>query len=414
MGWEDRVREAAYTSPSGTRLVFDYEDVSVSITKKTTGFTFPDADGTLVQDQGVAGRKYPLRVFFWGDDYDEEAKAFDAALTERGAGRLEHPIYGVVDVVPFGVITRRDDLKTKANQAVIDVTFWSTIGVVYPTSQSDPASDVLASVEEYNAAAAEEFEEVTDLTSAVNAATFKNTYQAVLDSVSSGLEAVAATQEDVQAQFNAVVDSINNGIDTLVFEPLALAFQTIIAVQSPARALTSVSARLNAYRELSLLLITGDKAISEPSIDPSSSNAFHTKDLYSMTYVTGQVLSVVNNQFETKTDALDAAEEILDLFSEVVAWRDSNYRSLSEIDTGTSYQQLQEAVAVTAGFLVEISFTLKQERKIILDRDRTFIDLVAELYQDTDPEYDFFISSNDLTGSEILELPRGREIVYYI
>lgn len=85
-----------------------------------------------------------------------------------------------------------------------------------------------------------------------------------------------------------------------------------------------------------------------------------------------------------------------------------------DIDTGSAYQQLQEAVAITAGFLVGISFTLKQERRLILDRSRTIIDLVAELYGSIDEQLDFFITSNNLSGSEILELPKGREIVYYV
>ena len=40
-------------------------------------------------------------------------------------------------------------------------------------------------------------------------------------------------------------------------------------------------------------------------------------------------------------------------------------------------------------------------------------DLDAELYGSVDDRLDFLIESNGLTGSEILELPRGRAIVYY-
>ena len=414
MPWNDRIREAAYTSPSGERIVFDYENVSKTVDKKTTGFEFPDADGTFVQDLGHSGRKYPLRVFFWGDDYDQEADAFEAALLERGTGKLEHPIYGTVDVVPFGTITRRDDLKTGANQAILQITLWETIGLIYPTSQTSPAGAVLTAVDEYNDAVAVEFEEVTTLDSAVDAATFKNSYQALLDSASSGLRAIADTQDDVRQQFDAIVDSINQGIDILISQPLTLAFQTTQLIQSPARALTGIEARLTAYRNLANLIITGDSAVVTPSLDASSSNEFHTKDLYASTYVTGSVVSVVNNQFTTKTEALAAADAVLTQLDDVVAWRDDNFQSLGEVDTGGAYQQLQEAVALTAGFLVEISFSLKQERSIILDRNRTIIDLAAELYGSIDDQLDFLISSNNLTGSEILELPRGREIVFYI
>lgn len=414
MAWNDRIREAAYTSPSGERLTFGYENVSKKIDKKTTGFEFPDADGTFVQDLGHTGRKYPLRVFFWGDDYDQEADAFEAALLERGTGKLEHPIYGTVDVVPFGTITRRDDLKTGANQAILEITLWETIGLIYPTAQTDPASEVLAAIEEYNAAASEEFEDVTDLDSAVDAATFKNDYQALLDSASSGLQSIADTQADVQKQFDAIVDSINAGIDILIAQPLTLAFQTVAMIQAPARALTNITARLDGYKNLADSIISGDDSVAEPSSDNSSSNEFHTNDLYASTYVTGSVVSVVNNQFTTKTEALEAAEAVLTQLDDVVNWRDENYQSLGEVDTGSSYQKLQEAVALTAGFLVEISFTLKQERTITLDRNRTIIDLAAELYGSVDDQLDFLINSNNLSGSEILELPKGREIVYYV
>ena len=414
MAWTDRIRQAAYTSPSGVRISFDYENVSKAVDKKTTGFEFPDADGTFIQDLGHTGRRYPFQIFFWGDNYDIAANAFEAILLERGTGRLEHPIYGTVDVVPFGTITRRDDLKTAANQAIMEVTVWETTNIIYPTGQAVPAAALLAAVDEYNAAFSEEFAAITDLDSAVEQASFKNTYQGLLDSVSGGLRVIADTQENVSKQFNAIVDSINSGIDILIGQPLNLAFQTTILIQAPARALTSITARLDAYSNLLNIIITGDDAITVPGNDSRNSNNFHTRDLYASTYITGYIVSSVNNQFLIKSDAIAAAEIILDQFENVTNWRDDNFESLLEIDTGKSYQQLQEAVALAAGFLVEISFSLQQERHIILERSRTIIDLVAELYGTVDDQLDFFINTNNLSGSEILELPRGRDVVYYV
>lgn len=414
MTWVDRIREAAYTSPSGVRVVFDYENVKKSITKKTTGFEFPDADGTFVQDLGHSGRRYPLRVFFWGDDYDLETDIFESALLERGIGKLEHPVYGPVDVVPFGSITRRDDLKTAANQSVVEVTFWETIGLVYPSSQTDPSSSVQIAVSEYNAAASEEFADLTSLDSVVEQTSLKSVYQSLLDATTSGLKAVAASQDDVRKQFDAIVSSINTGLDILVDDPVTLAFQTVLMIQAPARALTSIEARLDAYKNLINSIVSGEGAVVSQGNDSKNSNQFHNSSLYASTYVTGSIISVVNSQFTTKPDAIAAAERILDQFDTVTNWRDDNFASLDEVDTGSAYQQLQEAVAITAGFLVEISFSLKQERRVVLDRNRTIVDLVAELYGSVDDQLDFLISSNDLSGDEIKELPEGREIAYYL
>ena len=260
MPWNDRLREAAYTSPSGVRVPLNYEDVSRSIDKKGSAFEFVDADGTYIQQTGNTGRRYPLRVFFWGDDYDLEADIFDAALRESGIGKLDHPKYGTIDVVPFGSITQRDDLKTAANQAIVELTFFETIDLIYPSAQNDPANEVLAAVNEYNDTTAAEFKEKTNLDSAVEKSSFKNSYQALLNGASSGLQSVADTQADVQKQFNAINDSINQGIDILISEPLTLAFQTTQLLQAPARAITAIEARLTSYKDLADSIISGNGA----------------------------------------------------------------------------------------------------------------------------------------------------------
>lgn len=414
MSWQDRIAEAALTSPSGVRLTFAYEDVSEVIELDGTAHKFVDADGTYVQRTGNSGRRYPLRVFFWGADYDIETATFNNALLEDGVFKLEHPIYGTKDVVPFGTVKRRDDLKTAGNQSVTDIVFWETIGVVYPAGQGDPASAVLSAVDDFNTSFADEFDKFLNVDTASLRATFKNNYTALLDTMQNGLQAVADVQDNVRTEFNAINDSINQGIDILVSEPLTLAFQTSQLIQSPARVLTDIRARLNAYGDLASSIISGDGAVVSSDGGVKSSNQFHTNDLYTSTYVTGSVVSAVNNQFITKKDALEAAELILDQLEDVTNWRDANFQSLDEIDTGASYQQLQEAVALCAGFLVEISFSLKQERSITLNRARTIIDLAGELYGEVDSQLDFLINTNNLSGSEILELPKGREIVYYI
>lgn len=415
MPWQDRLKEAAYTGPvSGQRITYEFEDVSRSFDNKTTAFDFPDADGTYVQNLGKTGRRFPIRAFFAGEDYDLKAAAFEQLLGEAGVGQLEHPAYGRVDVVPFGTIERRDDLKSAANQAVIEVTFWETTGIVYPTGQADPATAVVSALDAYNAAIAQQFADSLGLETAGERTSFKGTFQNLLKTAKTGLQSIADAQESVSRTFSGIYESINQGIDTLVGTPIDLAFQTTLLIQAPALAATSIQARLSAYRDLAESIISGNGAVVSNGTDDTNANKYHTRDLYASGYVTGSVSSTVNNQFETKTDALAAAAELLDLFGSVAAWRDANYESLEQIDTGAAYQQLQEAVSLAAGYLVYISFSLKQERAVTLTRARTIIDLAAELYGSVDAVLDFFILSNKFSGSEILEIPAGRRVVYYV
>lgn len=406
MSWQDRLRAAAYTSPSGTRFPFSYEDVSLALDKRTSAYNFPDADGTYIQDLGKTGRRYPLRVFFWGDDYDLDAEAFIQGLEESGIGKLDHPIYGSVDVVPFGSIARRDALQSGANQAVIEVTFWDTIGTLYPTAQGDPATAVQTALEEFKAAGAGQFVEQIDLSTVSQTTALKNRFQTILGVVKSTLDPIAKATDSVGRQMDAIFDSINGSIDTLAADPLTIAVQAVSMVQIAGQAAATIGDRLEAYGALTAALIAGDGA--------DTSNDFHTSDLYALSSVTGAVVSAVNNQFQTKPGAISAADALLSLAADVTIWRDGQFEDFGEIDTGEAYQTFQEAVALAAGFLVEISFTLAQERRIVLLRARTIIDLSAELYGEVDPRLDFLIDSNNLSGSEILEIPAGREVVYYV
>lgn len=401
MAWTDRIQQAAYTPAGGQRIVFDFTDVTVERDLKGTAFNFPDADGTLVQRTGQTGRRYPLRVYLSGPDYDLAADAFFSQLSLPGVGKLEHPVYGTVDVVPFGTVKRNDALATAANQAVVEVTFWATVGVAYPTAQGEPTSSVRAAVDRFNAAAASQLEGATP-TTPTRLAAFQAQYEALLDSARAALAPVASATESANREFNAVYDAVSQGIDVLVRDPLTLAFQTTIMLEAPARSTALFADRLQAYRSLA------ETVFGQPSRDVPA------RDFYASAAVAATSVAVLNTQFETRTQALDAAEQVLQLNAAVTDWRDPAYSDAGEVDTGGQYQAMQEATALTAGFLVEISFTLQQERRLTLPRARTVIDLVAELYGEVDARLDFFIDSNTLAWDELLELPAGREVVYYV
>ena len=286
MTWNDRLREAAYVSPTGVRVQFSYEDVSKKISKRTSGFDFPDVNGTYVQDLGQSGRKLPLRIFFSGDDYDLETDAFEAALLERGSGRLEHPIYGVIDVVPFGDIGRRDDLVTAANQSIIEVTFWETLGSAYPAVEIDTKGIVIGSIEEFNQSASEQFEADIDLTEVARTAAFKEYYGRLTDTIQAGLTGVTTATK----QLDAIKSSLDTGIDELVSDPITLALQTLALIQVPGQIVDSISAQLDAYGNLiSDTLDTGPyvEDVANP-YGPLSSNNFHTALLSTCGYVSAQ------------------------------------------------------------------------------------------------------------------------------
>lgn len=419
MTWIERLGDAAYTSPGGTRLKFAYGDVSEEIEKRTAAFEFPGVDGAYIQDNGHSGRRYPLLCLFSGADCDEQAKAFIDLLVERGQGVLEHPRYGRKNVVPFGTITRRDDLVTAGNQVALDVIFWSTLGAVYPSSGTSPKHEVSESLRRAKPALGADFGRGMNLATEARRQNAKITIRDALRNIQSALGAAAAATESVNREFRDLQSQVNFGIDVLIGQPLLLAQQLLNLVTAPARALSGIASRLDGYRNLLARMIgsspsSAADASSLERIVVRLKNDFHAADLIGSGAALGSVASALETTFTAKPEALAAAESIIAQGADVTAWRDVRFGDFADIDTGEGYQALQETVALAVGYLVEISFTLVPERAVVLDRPRGLVELCAELYGSVaDERLDFLISTNNLTGSEILELPRRRRVVYY-
>lgn len=428
--WQDRLREGAYTSPGGTRITYAFEDVRRLSRKRTTAFEFPGVDGAYIQDNGFGARRYPLRCFFTGREHDLIATLFEASLLERGIGKLEHPLYGTFDVVPFGEITRRDDLVSAANQSVIEVMFFTTIGAIFPSAGKNPTNEILEALSGFSLIAAQQFDKSMNLTGALEQAASKATIRDFLLSVSSSLDEVSTATLEVTRAFRAIQRDINLGIDVLIGQPLQIAQQISNMITLPARAAAGIQSRLDAYNELAQSIFGSDAGDPATALLPGTANQslttrvandFHTSDLHATSAVAGAVLSTVENTFETKPDAIEAAEALQAQMNALIVWREAGYTAMEDIpalgnyqvDTGESYQSLFATVQLAVGFLIEISFSLIPERRIVLDRQRTIIDLAAELYGSVDDRLDFLINTNNLTGSEILELQPKRVIKYY-
>jgi len=413
MSWDERLKDAAYTSPSGTRFVFDYENVGRETDKKTTVFTFPDQDGAFIQDLGRGGRRYPFRLFIWGADYDQKSDALYTAFEEKGPGKLEHPRYGTLTVIPVGSIRQRDDLKTAANQAVIEVELWETLSeLIFPAVAIDATTLINNSIDAFQENISAQFAENLSLLTSSETVDFKAKFLAGIAAVNTVLKTIAEVEQSISSQFDAIVRNINQNIDDLIGTPAVLAFQAVELLRLPSRAITSFKDKVDAY--VNLIDLTLGTDFSPSGFDNKPENNFLSADLFAKSQIIGLTESTLVTEYITKPDAIDAADTITENFININAWSDTNRDNLGLIDTGEAYQEYLNAIVTDTARIIEISFSLKQERIIFTDRPRSLHDLTAELYNEVDNQLDFFISSNKLAGDELIEIPRGREIRYYV
>lgn len=411
-GWIQRQRaEASYTSPSGKRFEFLYEDVEKSFDKHTSEFRFPDVGGSFIQDLGFSGDHIPLVVIFNGTDYDLVAKEFMLALKERGSGILRHPIYGTVRVVPFGTIRRQDRLKTRAGEATVEVAFHQTTSLLFPQRVENFPEVQGGIVEEgRNAASGAVGAAAAASTKVVETETIFDAIQNFTAQTRRVMTDISQQTASVQRRVDSIFESITTQIATFTGDPATLMIQMLTMLEAPVRSSELLINQLAGYRGL-FDIFTRD--LFTPSSDRRSVNAFRVADGAAAGAIFGASLIAVRIDYSSRLEALSVAVAIQKMCADYVTWRDDNFAALDLDDTGELYAPVNEDCAQTAGFLVELSFALPSEHVVVLERDHTPLDLTFKFYGTTDEDLRLFIDTNQLGGDFLFLLPRGKRVVYF-
>ena len=99
MSWRDRLRQSIeLTSPDGNIFEAAWQGNSRSMDKKLGLFEFPKVKGTKVQDLDIGSARYPLTIFFVGENNDQESDRFFKACRERGVWTVIHPVRGSLNL----------------------------------------------------------------------------------------------------------------------------------------------------------------------------------------------------------------------------------------------------------------------------------------------------------------------------
>lgn len=411
MSWEDRIQVAVYESAvSGTRFEFIYESVSMSSTKKTTEFTFPDKDGAFIQDNGVGGRRFPFTLMFSGEDHDIAATAFLLALEEKGAGKLEHPLYGDRVVVPTGEITRRDDLTNAANQTVFQVVFSETISdLTFPVSAASESDELTASADDFQVATADQFAEQVQVDNASEGVALQNT-AAASTVVTGSYEEVTESDSEINSAFKTLQTVYEEQVKSVILEAADTVLQAILLTRLPARMKIAIQNEIDMYRDTINTLIT---ALDLPDGSNNPGNAFLYKNILVNAAIVALCEAPLFAEIKTRPEAVNTAQVILDIYDDIKAWQDLSFCSLGILDPPFQYCGMTTVISKAVSYLINVSFDLPTERREVLTDERQMIEYLSTVGLNVESNIDNFIQWNDLTGDEIELLPAGFEAVYY-
>jgi predicted RNA-binding protein Jag len=417
MSWKDRLQPAAITTPDGKRYEYQYQAVEKTIRNKTSKFTFSDRPGSKVQNFGVGEVSIPLTMYFAGGDYDLTARDFEKSAALPGYCILEHPMYGVLNIV-IEELSRVDDLVARGNQAVFTLTITETIIDDIPASDKKALNTALSGIDNSGAIIGENYQ--AKYNSAVLREQAKTRFADFVDDLAERFEAVKKVSDDINTAAQEAEDYITSNIDDLLGVPSTLIQSINTLIRIPARSTASVTARVSAY--VSTIRSTID------SITGTVADVFNRREeaqgiITSCLSSTAEaLLSPADGDYLKKSDITSQINTLTSLYYEVQNYLDEQEQS--SVTAGLAYRysvpselinNIRNIISQTNGYLLKLCMNLKQERRITTTQVWDIVTLCYKLYSGKVDDYlDFFIDTNELTGDELINIPVGREIVYYV
>jgi len=385
--WVDRLLpEITLISPSGIVFTADWSGNSRSMEKRLGVFEYPKRQGAVVQDLEVGAVKYPLTLNFEGSTNDITAGRFFEACKEHGPWTVQHPVRGVKSLQLVSV-TEEIQPITSGNITVVE-TEWIEIDNV----QGDvPIPELAATIIQQTG------DTQTKHVEYVQTALMKSTLAELKNNVTSAANSVMqkmATLKQTSAEINAQMESVHRGITSTInstgmsLASLAGQIQTLVTL--PGAILTSVATTFDYYAEMLTDYGTDDPVIGE---------------LIATSALTVMVQATTDGEVTTREEAIELSDMLRNGF---IAMTD-RLESLGPDTQIAVFNDNANAVSQAINLLLRRSYDLLTAKRITLKLYRSPVEIAIT----ENVDFDYFISSNQLKGDEILLLPPGREVVVY-
>ncbi len=420
MSWRDRLRKTVkLTSPEGNVFEAKWQGNQRSKDKKLGLFEFPKVKGTKVQDLDIGSTKYPLTIFFDGENNDQESDRFFKACDERGSWNVIHPVRGALDLQLISVTENIQPVQS-GNVTQFDLEWIEPLEDSAVSSLFQQRSTIDSQIDEVNSAASDQIDSNVLQETAAEVSAF----EATVSSVVSAVEKFLAPVYELQSEINAQILSIKRGINSLLISPVldvvSIAGQVQALVQLPALAIADINSRVDAYQNFinEALTFSPETARSKDRNIVAVQELALTSGLAAISFVSStgglasrlQAIELIEANaalFKNITDTLDETQE---LFKDEII--DDQYFSQSE-----SYSDALLMISQTIAYLLRSAFDLSIEKRFVLEKMRAPIEITISEYGDlgeNDINFDLFIESNGLKGNDILILPEGREVLVYV
>jgi prophage DNA circulation protein len=419
--WKARVRDSIeLTSPAGATFTAKWQAGPRDFDKKLGIFAYPKVKGNIIQDLDVNSTRYNLKIFFEGAQHDKTASSFFTACRETGTWEVIHPIHGFLELQLVSVREMNDPIRS-GNLTAIDTRWLEPIDPISLLTAAELAAIIDEKIKDLNVNAAQQFadnlnQKAEAFSRAIESATTKAALitdlvtKPLFDSIDALDTAMTAIQQginDVKTQTTILTDSLAGQLQQLT--------------QLPSLGIGDGQAKGAVYSDLVDDLV---RVLPTTVRQPESAKNEAAVSEICMVAALGAVAKVATiSTLVTRTQALELASLIVGIFESVTTNLDAVQAAFSGTDFYTqyfsqsqTYLQAADLIATANKYLLTLAPSLQVEKRIILDRPRSPIEITITEYGtlgDNDEKFDLFIETNKLKGDDILLLDRGTEVVVY-
>jgi hypothetical protein len=430
MSWESDFKGKFIITTGDGKVYFPLwkNNAVKEITYNIAQFDFPNIKGSLVNRSMPQARQFSIEIYFQGEDNLTVAQNFETSANDSRAWTISHPIFGLILCQPVGL---------KFDYSGYNVT--AITGSILETLGSDGLKTTIIPYDQIkaNKLSNDDLQALSFGTSQFNPkikpvnAPSVTTQKGLLKKINQGIYDIGKKQlkltEDAGEYLNKFT-AANAAVDNLISQPQFAIRAIQELVNFPAEMVTSVKIRLNVlqsqFNYLATQVTSASSRIEKVYYEIFGNCTISTMDTAAITSYDKANQLVTSGElpdYGTRSDVLSVIGKLQEVYNQYLSSLDAlqtdNGGSVdSYIPNSDTLSGVDELMNYTIQNLYTIALSSKQERTLILDKDSNLILLAHRLYglKPDDSTIDTLMKNNNICLNEIMQIRKGRSLVYYI
>jgi prophage DNA circulation protein len=416
MSWKDRLRPGiVLVSPDGTSFTAKWRGDDITIEKRVSRHAHPDQDFETAQDLGLQSPDFPLTFYFDGSDHDLTARRFAESMAERGAWTVNHPVYGSRRLQPVKITVKAHPAES-GNVTEISGDWFEPADP--GESPPDAAAAVEAACSGLAKAAQQDVERAAEHVKKNGAAAL----QAAAKTFKDGYKSLKQIIHTANKRVTGIMDTINDLSTQAALEIASLSGAVIQLMESPGLFLGNCASRVTMFVRLGKRIMTDLPAAAAFSLNKIA--AALSGELWLSAITAGMGTTIIEAPPATRAEALAVLARYKQFTAEARAALDAIAEAAAEnpihrqyVPGAASTEALLQLNAAVERYLVRAMYGLSAERRIVLDRPRSPLEICVTELRATSGNFDGlyrrFCQWNNLHGRRLLLLDAGEEVVIY-